>query len=283
MISGHKAGPEGFDYNADRIDALAQERQIEWSRIGAASFLTQDERREAVGYGSLPTPASGPTELRYAPNQPRVPAGSPQGGQWTSGGGGGGLTGSVGFLDDAAGVAGSIGADATQTALNFDPNLANDSGIAGFLQRIAEKFVIDLTEEQAQGGHPYSRHVGRTYEELIRRADRNRLEIGPSEFWEDRVGSFRNLFEANAFVNEALAQFWPTVEAVARGKRKKATLQAWFNRPTGYESYRRRYRDKVIIRQTTGVFVVIIHDPTLKKGFFVLTAYPNNPSEPRGF
>ena len=35
----------------DRIDALAIERESEWRRIGAADFLTTDERREAVGYG----------------------------------------------------------------------------------------------------------------------------------------------------------------------------------------------------------------------------------------
>lgn len=29
-------------------------------------------------------------ETRYSPNQPRAPAGSPEGGQWTSGGGGSG-------------------------------------------------------------------------------------------------------------------------------------------------------------------------------------------------
>ena len=40
-----------FDYDLDRLDALAEERAKEWTRIGAASFLTDDEKREAVGYG----------------------------------------------------------------------------------------------------------------------------------------------------------------------------------------------------------------------------------------
>ena len=43
-----------FDYNVDRIEALAAERQMEWTRVGAAAFLTQDEKREALGYGALP-------------------------------------------------------------------------------------------------------------------------------------------------------------------------------------------------------------------------------------
>jgi phage portal protein BeeE len=47
--------PFRLDYNADRIDALAQERAQEWSRIGAAAFLTVDEQREAAGYGPMGT------------------------------------------------------------------------------------------------------------------------------------------------------------------------------------------------------------------------------------
>ncbi|MBV1705865.1 MAG: phage portal protein [Hyphomicrobiales bacterium] len=51
---GKAYGPFTFDYNVDRIDALAEERQIEWARVDAASFLTIDEKREALGYGILP-------------------------------------------------------------------------------------------------------------------------------------------------------------------------------------------------------------------------------------
>lgn len=40
----------GFD--ADRIDGLSAEREALWARIGAADFLTDDEKREAVGYGA---------------------------------------------------------------------------------------------------------------------------------------------------------------------------------------------------------------------------------------
>ncbi len=35
----------------DGLDALATERSAEWTRIGAATFLTEDEKREALGYG----------------------------------------------------------------------------------------------------------------------------------------------------------------------------------------------------------------------------------------
>jgi HK97 family phage portal protein len=35
----------------DRIEALSTERAALWARVGAAAFLTEDEKREAVGYG----------------------------------------------------------------------------------------------------------------------------------------------------------------------------------------------------------------------------------------
>lgn len=39
----------GFD--TDAVAALAIERDAQWARIGAADFLTDDEKRSAVGYG----------------------------------------------------------------------------------------------------------------------------------------------------------------------------------------------------------------------------------------
>jgi HK97 family phage portal protein len=35
----------------DAIEALAEERESLWRRVGAANFITPDEKREAVGYG----------------------------------------------------------------------------------------------------------------------------------------------------------------------------------------------------------------------------------------
>lgn len=37
-------------YDADQIDGLAGEREALWTRLEAASFLSEDEKREAVGY-----------------------------------------------------------------------------------------------------------------------------------------------------------------------------------------------------------------------------------------
>ncbi|MDB5640985.1 MAG: Phage portal protein family [Hyphomicrobiales bacterium] len=44
-------GPFELRLNVDGLDALAAERSAEWARIGAATFLTDDEKREALGYG----------------------------------------------------------------------------------------------------------------------------------------------------------------------------------------------------------------------------------------
>ncbi|MDQ6436878.1 phage portal protein [Mesorhizobium sp. LHD-90] len=38
-------------YDADQVDGLAAEREALWTRVGAADFLTDDEKRQAVGYG----------------------------------------------------------------------------------------------------------------------------------------------------------------------------------------------------------------------------------------
>jgi len=79
-------------YDADQIDALSGDREALWARVGAAGFLTVNEKRAAVGYGEVEGgegvgPLAG--KAGFDPNQPRVPAGSPDGGQWTDGGGGG--------------------------------------------------------------------------------------------------------------------------------------------------------------------------------------------------
>ena len=39
------------DYDADGIDALSADRDALWARVGRADFLSDEEKREAVGYG----------------------------------------------------------------------------------------------------------------------------------------------------------------------------------------------------------------------------------------
>lgn len=39
-----------LDFNTDRVDALAEDRDSVWRRVNAARFLTVNEKREALGY-----------------------------------------------------------------------------------------------------------------------------------------------------------------------------------------------------------------------------------------
>lgn len=40
-----------LSFDTDAVEALSTEREALWSRLGAAAFLTDDEKRAAVGYG----------------------------------------------------------------------------------------------------------------------------------------------------------------------------------------------------------------------------------------
>lgn len=43
----------------DQIEALAEDRVALWKRVGEASFLTEDEKRQALGYGTAATKRAG--------------------------------------------------------------------------------------------------------------------------------------------------------------------------------------------------------------------------------
>jgi len=53
-------GEVRLDPDLDAIEALAAERESLWRRVSAASFLTDDEKREAVGYGRREPPGATP-------------------------------------------------------------------------------------------------------------------------------------------------------------------------------------------------------------------------------
>jgi HK97 family phage portal protein len=90
-----------FRADLDQVEAFTPEREALWARLNAASFLTEDEKRAAAGYGEKEN--SGPFTPKYSLDQPRVPAGNSDGGQWTDGGGGGSDSFSGGGGDDRLG------------------------------------------------------------------------------------------------------------------------------------------------------------------------------------
>lgn len=65
-----------FEPDLDRIEALASEREALWRRVSAAPFLTEDEKREALGYGRR-TGALAPAETAQGAADP-APAASPE-------------------------------------------------------------------------------------------------------------------------------------------------------------------------------------------------------------
>jgi HK97 family phage portal protein len=90
-----------FAPDTDNLHALAPRNQIIWDRVERASFLTDDEKRAAVGYGPMPVepqaappfnppenlipgmiPIPGDLPVKYSPSQPRDDHG-----RWTDGGG----------------------------------------------------------------------------------------------------------------------------------------------------------------------------------------------------
>lgn len=50
-LSAHFGGPLRLCHDRDAIEALSVDREALWKRINEAEFLTDDEKREAVGYG----------------------------------------------------------------------------------------------------------------------------------------------------------------------------------------------------------------------------------------
>jgi HK97 family phage portal protein len=81
-------------FDPDQVDALSGDREALWARVASADFLTVNEKRAAVGYGAIDGgdvlgAAALSAKYGFDPNQPRVPSGTADGGQWTATGGGG--------------------------------------------------------------------------------------------------------------------------------------------------------------------------------------------------
>jgi Bacterial CdiA-CT RNAse A domain len=193
---------------------------------------------------------------KYDPNQSRVPAGNPDGGQWTSEGGGQG-TGE----DDA------VDTDVTGST-DSSRNDQNES------QR---RYSVNLVEEEARGGHTIRKHIGKSDEEMLAGAKgREYVAPGLSGHYY-RHGSFRSLEDANDLTTRTLEQNREIVDEVAAGKRNKDFIKARFGFPTGREAVRLpKPGAEPYMRTTYGVGVGIRYDPRSPRGYRVHTAYPRN-------
>ena len=228
---------------------------------------------------------NGAPEQRYAPNQPRAPAETREGGRWVSGGGGGRggspldaatSGGSGAGVGDVFGTATSDASGGARVALNIDPNIASDAG--GLVTPAQAGYPVDLTEEEARGGHTIERHIAKSEEYLLRRSESTRFRLGALDAWE-AFGSFVSLQSAGKLVNATLAQNQRVVDLVARGELGGASIKAWFDAPTGYESFAPSRKAQLAIRATSGVRVIVRHDETSDRGFSIVTAFPISLSE----
>jgi Phage portal protein len=85
------APAEGLELrpDIDSIEALSIEREALWTRVDKATFLTQNEKRAAVGYGPVDGGDALAEKAGFRVDQSRVPAGQTGGGQWVGDGGDG--------------------------------------------------------------------------------------------------------------------------------------------------------------------------------------------------
>jgi HK97 family phage portal protein len=168
----------------DEVPALSIEREALWKRVGEASFLTDDEKRAATGYEPLPhsfAPSSAATLLaKFNPDQPRVPGGNPDGGQWTSGGN----AGSAANADE-----GRVLSDA-----NEDNDWILDAQYAG--------------QEQKRGGHHYvPKAVIKSFDNLSPEAKKFLMDDVTGSLKGQRHGNSISHMQYNEAVREHFDRF----------------------------------------------------------------------------
>jgi HK97 family phage portal protein len=256
----------------DQVEGLAAEREALWARLNAATFLTVNEKRAAVGYAPVdiaPPDASPEAKAGYDPNQPRVPAGDEDAGQWTDGGGGGGSSSS-----------GRV------RVAQADTGTRNDAGEQERFIQLAQAegrsgFPVDIREEEALGGHTIERHVKKPDQYLKARILNSRRNIPFIGGWgEKRAGSFTSLEAANKLVNSTLAQNKAALDGFVERRFPYVLdfmyLHADFGSSTGYEAYSPDQKTSPVIRPANGVTVHVVRSETSKKGYRVLRAWPTN-------
>ena len=249
----------------DQVEALAPEREALWTRLESASFLTDDEKRAAAGYGPKESTSSAPGD-------------SPTSSRWPSA-----TTAKfnpnhddAGRFTTADGVGGGSGNNVLVGGAGNDTPTGRD-GRTGY--------PVSILEEDQLGGHTYERHVGKSEEYLKARITASRINVPLiGTIGEKRAGSFTSLEAANKLVNSVMAE--PQNQVKLKGFVDKQigyyfpVLDLYpavpFGSPTGYEAYVRNDRAQPIMRATNSVLVRVSRTAKVPRGYFVNTAYPLN-------
>jgi len=226
----------------------------------------------------------------FDPDQPRMPAGNPDGGQWTSGDD----TGS----NHSADYSGATPADSSQSDAQYaasDTGTRTDatrgvpsdsqahSGSAEPHTDLAsdgspQRPPVNLVEEEEPNGigHTIRDHVGKSGAELLGALE-SKSYYGPVfDYIRYREGSFDSIENANDLVNQTLRANDDQVDLVAGGQLGSAYVKYRFGSVTGYEAYRPDPYTDPVLRKTYAVGVVIWYDANSRRGFRVRTAFPMN-------
>jgi hypothetical protein len=226
-----------------------------WIRHDAHRFMPPGSPiyvgRDVVKY-FWPDPQA--DERKYSPDQPRVPAGNSDGGQWTNEGGG---------ITDSR-----VLSDATPDPIRPGAQYAQDN-----TQR---RYSVNLGEEEARGGHTLRDHVGKNDQELLATLRQRRFDFFSFSIIGQRQGAFESIEAANDFVNRTLEQNKSIVDLVASGKLQGQFITARFGYITGREAFRPNPDAEPYLRNTYSVGVLIRHDASTARGYRVITAYPRN-------
>jgi Bacterial CdiA-CT RNAse A domain len=210
-----------------------------WSRLQATSFLTDDEKRAAIGYGPKP-PTAAPAQ-KFNPYHDDC--------------------GRFDFAPD--GPAEDEGVD------DLNPTLVADSSPP-------PKYSVDLAEEEGNGGHTVRDHVGKSDDYLLGEVGKVRSRLWIFTTGNKQEGSFLSQESANDFVNRVSEDNQSAVDAVASGEVKQVTLNKRFGYVTGKEGYKPSGLEEPYVRPTYEVRVLIRHDPRAERGYRLTTSFPRN-------
>ena len=265
----------------DDIPALSSEQDSLWARLEKSTFLTDDEKRAAVGYGPKPPAAAAIT--KFNPGQLRKPGGTTGGGRWTKpgDGAGGGSTPSTGDGTPADGTP-SDGTGTPSEGLDPTPSIGDNSEAP---QEVADRpsRPISILEEDAKGGHTYDRHINKSDTYLIGRVAGGKIDVPyVATVGEKRAGTFLSLEAADKLVNSVMS------DPINKSKTEEFGAGNWkyplpflylfkeFESATGREAFAPNDRQQPWIRSTNGVTIQLRRSKTDPRGYFVESAYPMN-------
>lgn len=175
----------------------------------------------------------------FDPNQPRVPAGFPTGGQWTD-------------------------ADASLFAEPIDLLEEEEKGGHAYARHVGKSDAF--LKRRVRQKQRLARHAAK----VPRLGPFVKLAVSANMY---EASSFTSLASAEKLVTAALATDQPLLDRIAFGEgRRKAKFKLTSRSKVGRVAYARGLA-RAKIRDAYSVVVVVRHDPNDEKGYRIVTAY----------